>query len=607
MKNPKSLRNAMDENLLDHDSSCRNCVPKQVLETLGAASTGMIALDENCRITYINPRALQMLGEPSLRALGKQVTLLIEDLQFSDWLISADDYLPPFPYRQGSIMISASRLGTAAQPRGYALFLQESESFEQADERMYQLRKEVSSILENSYDGIILADEESILKANASFGRITGIAPSSLIDKKIEELDTERHICLAAVSELIRLTRYHKRTLTLQRQLMTGNEIFLTGNPVFDRHGNTVRVVVNIRDITELKSLEGQIKKVTELYRDEGSRNDEYMEFLGDIVAESPAMRRLMDLIFRVSRVDSTILLEGESGVGKDVVAGLIHRLSERRKMPFVSVNCGAIPESLLESEFFGYAKGAFTNAGPGGKAGLFEQANGGILFLDEIGAMPLNLQAKLLKVIQDSRCRRVGGVKDMDLDLRIIAATNQNLRKMITDGRFRLDLFYRLYVVPVKIPALRDRKEDILPLALMFLNKFNRKYQTNRTMGHELMSVLESHDWPGNVRELHNLIERLVVTADADILSVEHLPASVTGEDFPAGDTLQLHSTLNLKSAKEAVEREIIKEAMAKGGNTRQAAKLMGVDHSTVVRKAKRYGLKLRDTSSVDEPGLPE
>jgi PAS domain S-box-containing protein len=597
----------MDENFLDHYTSCRNCVPKQVLETFGGASTGMIALDENCRITYINPRATQMLGESSLRALGKQITLLIEDPQFSDWLISADNYLPPFPYRQGSIMISASRLGTVARPQGYALFLQESESFEQTDERMHQLRKEVSSILENSYDGIILADEESILKVNASFGRITGIAPSSLVDKKIGELDTERHICLASVSELIRLTRYHKRTLTLQRQLMTGNEIFLTANPVFDRHGNTVRVVVNIRDITELKSLEGQIKKVTEFYRDAGSRHDENLEYPEDIVAESPAMRRLMDLIFRVSRVDSTILLEGESGVGKDVVAGLIHRLSERRGMPFVSVNCGAIPESLLESEFFGYAKGAFTNAGPGGKAGLFEQANGGVLFLDEIGAMPLNLQAKLLKVIQDSRCRRVGGVKDMDLDLRIIAATNQNLRKMITDGMFRLDLFYRLYVVPVKIPPLRDRREDILPLALMFLNKFNRQYQTNRTMGHELMSILESHDWPGNVRELHNLIERLVVTADADILSVEHLPTSVTGENFPASDSFQLKSTLNLKAAKEAVEREIIKQAMAKGGNTRQAAKLMGVDHSTVVRKAQYYGLNLRNTSLVDQPDLPQ
>jgi transcriptional regulator with PAS, ATPase and Fis domain len=370
---------------------------------------------------------------------------------------------------------------------------------------------------------------------------------------------------------------------------------------VFDCQGKIVRVVVNIRDITDLKSLENQIKKVTEFCREGGGRTVKDVEFIEGIVAESPVMRRLLDLILRISRVDSTVLLEGESGVGKDVVARLIHRLSERREMQFVSVNCGAIPESLLESEFFGYEKGAFTSAAQDGKAGLFEQANGGILFLDEVGELPLNLQVKLLKVIQDSRCRRVGGVKDMDLDLRIIAATNQNLRKMIKDGRFRLDLFYRLHVVPVKIPPLRERREDILPLALMFLNKFNRKYKVSHTLGHELMSVLEDHDWPGNVRELQNLIERLVVTADADRLSVEHLPASITRDGFSVGASLQLRGTLNLKAARETLEREIIQEAMAKAGNTRAAAKLMGVNHSTVVRKAQRYGLNLRHMDSDD------
>jgi len=574
-------------------------MPAQVLEIIGSAPTGLIVLDENCRIIYINDRGLRMLGESVKEAVGKQVTFLIEDPRFTDWLVyGADGSLPPFPYDRGAVavMISASRQGSVSAPEGYVLFLQEATSFEQTDERVYRLQKELSSIMENSYDGIILADGETFFNVNASFGRITGIAPSSLIGKKIDELDIERHICLTAISELIHLTRVHKKTLTLQRRLSDGNEIFITGNPVFDSRGKIVRVVVNIRDITELKSLEDQIKKVTKFCRIESDRTAEGGEFLDDIVAESPAMRSLVELVLRVSRVDSTILLEGESGVGKDVIARLLHRLSERRENPFISVNCGAIPENLLESEFFGYEKGAFTGAASKGKAGLFEEANGGILFLDEVGELPLNLQVKLLKVIQDRRCRRVGSVKGMDLELRIIAATNQNLRKMIADGTFRSDLFYRLHVVPVKVPPLRERREDILPLALMFLKKYNRKYKTGRTLGHELMSILESHDWPGNVRELQNLIERLVVTADADTLCVKHLPASIAGDGIPI-------DFLNLKAAREALEREIIKKAMAKAGNTRKAAKLMGVDHSTVVRKARRYGLDLKSATSEAEP----
>ncbi len=588
----------------DQEKSHPTCVSRQVLGILESTPTGIIALDSGCRIIYINANAKQMLGKVAEGALGKPVTFFIEDPQFVDWLVSGmPGALPPFPWSRGAIMISASRQGIRDAPRGYILFLQPAESFEQIDERVHQLQKELSLLLENSYDGIILTDAESILNVNASFGRITGIAPSTLLGKKIADLDTERHICLAAISEVIRLTRFHRKTLTLQRRLMSGNEIFLTGTPVLDRHGQIVREVVNIRDITELKSLEDQIKKVTAICPDPWNEAEQGSAFQG-IVAESPSMRRLLDLVLRVSRVDSTVLLQGESGVGKDVLARLVHRLSERREDPFVSVNCGAIPASLLESEFFGYEKGAFTSAARNGKAGLFEQANGGVLFLDEVGELPVNLQVKLLKVLQDRRCRRLGGTRGIDLDLRIIAATNRDLRKMVSEGSFRMDLFYRLHVVPIEIAPLRERREDILPLALMFLNHFNRKYDANRTLGHELMSVLEDHDWPGNVRELQNLIERLVVTADEDALGVKHLPPSITGGNGPDTPAFHLSGSLNLKNAREAVEREAIREAMARAGNTRQAAKLLGVDHSTVVRKAQRYGIDLREVSTTGTPG---
>ena len=449
--------------------------------------------------------------------------------------------------------------------------------------------------LESSYDGIVLADAERVLSVNASFGRITGIAPSLLVGKRIAQLDAESHICLAAVQEVIRLTQYHRKTLTLRRKLMRGNEIFVTGNPVFDRHGQVVRVLLNVRDVTDLKSLEDQIKSISSLSGATEKWSDGLSESFQGIVAESPAMRRLLDLVLRVSQVDSTVLLQGESGAGKDVFARLLHRLSKRSQRPFVAVNCGAIPEALLESEFFGYEKGAFTSADTKGKAGLFEQANHGILFLDEVGELPSNLQVKLLKVIQDRQCRRLGGLRNINLDLRIIVATNSDLSQMVSDGLFRSDLFYRLYVVPIEIPPLRERREDILPLSLMFLNKFNMKYKVSRTLGHEVLSVLETYDWPGNIRELQNVVERMVVTADTDVLTPRHLPNRIGETVGTSLSNPDMPSTMNLKKAREMVERELIRRALGATGNTRKAAQLLGVDHSTVVRKAQRYGLNLR------------
>ena len=273
--------------------------------------------------------------------------------------------------------------------------------------------------------------------------------------------------------------------------------------------------------------------------------------------------------------------------------------LSDRNQKPFISVNCGAIPEHLLESEFFGYLKGAFTGADNQGKAGLFEQANQGILFLDEVGELPLHLQVKLLKVIQDRRCRRLGGTKDIRFNVRIIAATNRNLQQMVSDGLFRADLFYRLNVVPITIPALRDRREDILPLSLMFLKRFNTKYNVSQTFGHELMSFLETYDWPGNVRELQNIVERMVVTADTNVLTPEHLPQSIKDSGCNGLPYSSAPKTMNLKIAREALESELIMRALSKTGNTRKAGKLLGIDHSNVIRKAQRYGIDIQAATS--------
>jgi PAS domain S-box-containing protein len=501
-------------------------------------------------------------------------------------------------------MVTASSMQNENLPSGSLLLLQAMVPMPMTGDDINRLKGEFDSLMESSYDGIILADADSILNVNASFGRITGVAPSLLKNRKFNELDTAKHIFLAAVQEVIRLTRYHKKSLTLQRKLTSGNEIFVTGSPVFDPYGHVIRVLLNVRDVTELKSLEDQIKNISNICEVADQWNENHPKRFQGIVAESPAMRLLLDLILRVSRVDSTVLLQGASGVGKDVFARLLHRLSDRSEKPFVAVNCGAIPEALLESEFFGYEKGAFTSANSGGKAGLFEQANHGVLFLDEVGDLPLNLQVKFLKVLQDRCCRRVGGTKNIDLDVRIVAATNRDLRQMVSEGHFREDLFYRLYVVPISIPPLRERQEDILPLSLMFLNQYNQKYKVNRTFGHELMSVLETYEWPGNVRELQNVVERMVVTADTDVPIPRHLPKSIHETDSNRLPYRDLPNTMNLKIARETLESALIKRAVSKTGSTRKAAKLLGVDHSTVIRKAQRYGLDIRAGISQNRQG---
>ncbi len=583
-----------------YSATCRADVLPFVCELFDSAPAGLIALDETGCLMYANQRAWEMLGGKAEDVMGKPASFFIDDEDLLAFITKGDfETDHSYVWRRRALLVTVRRLRHANLPQGCILLLQETIRDQRPGDDVNRLKGEFTSLLESSYDGIVLADEESILNVNASFGRITGVAPRLLIGKKFRELDTESHICLAAVQEVINLTRFHKKNLTLQRRLISGNEIFVTGNPVFDRRGHVIRVLLNVRDVTELKRLEDQIKNASALYEKCKQANEEKAELFQGIVAESPPMRRLLDLVLRVSRVDSTVLLQGPSGVGKDVFARLLHRLSDRSEKPFISVNCGAIPETLLESEFFGYEKGAFTGASSSGKAGLFEQATSGILFLDEVGELPLNMQVKFLKVLQDQYCRRVGGENSIDLNVRIIAATNSDLRQMVSEGHFREDLYYRLYVVPISIPPLRERQEDILPLSLMFLKQYNHKYSVNRTFGHELMSVLETYGWPGNVRELQNVVERMVVTADVETLTPSHLPDSIRHSVSSASPSAYLMGTMNLKEARKKMEYEMIKRALMKTGKTREAAKLLGVDHSTVVRKAQRYGLDIRAIAS--------
>ncbi|MDD3365247.1 MAG: sigma 54-interacting transcriptional regulator [Syntrophomonas sp.] len=309
-------------------------------------------------------------------------------------------------------------------------------------------------------------------------------------------------------------------------------------------------------------------------------------------VIHSPRMKELVKIATRIARVDSTVLIQGESGVGKELIADVIHVNSNRKNGPFIKINCGAIPENLLESEFFGYEPGAFSGASKNGKIGLFELAAGGILFLDEIGDMPLSLQVKLLRVLQDKEITRVGGIKKLTVDIRILTGTNRNLSEMIVNRQFRQDLFYRLNVVPIRVPALRERREDIPILTNYFMEYFNNKYRTsniNKSLDPDVIDCFMEHDWPGNVRELENLIERLVVTTAHDKILVDDLPFWLNRSHYNADLDLE---SISLRCAVEDTERKILENAFSRCKSTYEVARALDVNQSTVVRKAAKYGI---------------
>ncbi|HWQ78612.1 MAG TPA: sigma-54 dependent transcriptional regulator, partial [Anaerovoracaceae bacterium] len=326
-----------------------------------------------------------------------------------------------------------------------------------------------------------------------------------------------------------------------------------------------------------------------------------YKEFVNSndkeqfILAVSKAMQEVLKLAEKVANFQATVLIMGESGVGKEEVARYIYLNSLRSKKPFITINCGAIPANLLESELFGYEKGAFTGANQTGKSGLFESADEGVVFLDEIGETPLDFQVKLLRFMETKEVRRVGAVSGKIVDVRIIAATNKDLENMVNEGTFREDLYYRLNVVKIKVPPLRKRIDDITPLGMFFLAKFNEKYKQNKELTFDVIKELEKYVWPGNVRQLKNVIENMVVVSNNDYLQVDDLPWNI---DFETGGNKKImniitdNDNLTLEEATELLERMMLEKAKNKYKTTRMIAEKLQVDQSTVVRKLKKYNL---------------
>ncbi|GIN96709.1 hypothetical protein J6TS1_25790 [Siminovitchia terrae] len=306
----------------------------------------------------------------------------------------------------------------------------------------------------------------------------------------------------------------------------------------------------------------------------------------GDFLYESTKMKRIIDIIYQVAGVNSTILLLGESGVGKTRLAHMIHHASNRAEKPFISINCGTIPETLIESELFGYEEGAFTGSRRGGRKGLFEEADTGTIFLDEIAELPLHVQVKLLDVLQENKIRKVGSTKSKQVDIRVIAATNKDIKAMVDQKLFREDLYYRLNVVPLTIPPLRERMEEVPYLVDHFVTKSNQKYGLNMRLDKEVEEKLMKYHWPGNIRELENVVERIVVTN-----SYDYIPGKSGGH--PSNSVIETKGIIPLKEAKQLVEKDLISRAYKKYRTTYKAAEVLGVDQSTVAKKIKQYNIQ--------------
>lgn len=454
------------------------------------------------------------------------------------------------------------------------------------------------NLIDSLYDGITIVDPKgNIHWYNKSFLRISGLTPYQLNGYTMYELVEKGYLEKAGGIDALN----QKKTVNNISKYPTGVEALITSTPVFDNEENILFVINNIRDITELNKLKRELDETTTLTKSYRQTLQEIQLYNADgnqIIYRSPVMEKIVSLANKFSVVDTPILILGESGVGKDVLANYIHKVSGRNeKGPFVKVNCGAIPEHLLESELFGYEAGAFTGANRQGKAGLFEVANNGTIFLDEIGDMPYSLQVKLLGVLQDMKIQRVGGTKPIPIDVRVIAATNANLQEMIKEKRFREDLFFRINVLSLNIPPLRERPEDVFALLIHFLNFFNHKHNMKKTFSPTLINLLMEYHWPGNIRELKNLVERLVVVSDEDTVDETLLPSHIRSDQHKEineviNDDCQNTTGLTLKEMIDEHERKILSYYISKYKPLKKCAEMLGMDLTTLFRKKKRYGL---------------
>jgi PAS domain S-box-containing protein len=460
-------------------------------------------------------------------------------------------------------------------------------------ERLHQME----AVFEHSCDGMSIVDRNgNIVLTNPAMMRLYRLSLDEYVGRNVDDLVREG-LFNTSVSKKVIASGH---TVSILQEIRTGVKCLTTGVPIFGADGEIEMIVVNSHDVTELYALKEKLRR-------SNIPDNEYLAEFPDIhqlqregiVVRSKKMLDALNLARRLASLDATVLITGESGVGKEVVATILHKDSPRRSgHSFVKINCGAIPPSLLESEFFGYEYGAFTGAAKEGRTGLFELADGGSIFLDEISELSPDLQVKLLRVLQEREFTRIGSSKVIKVDVRVIAATNKNILEIVSNGSFRQDLYYRLNVVPLNIPPLRERKEDIVALAQHYVRHFNKLYGFEKVLQAELIDVMENYPWNGNVRELINFVERMVVTSRGNILRVEEFPVEAPDSNDNDCSTESVFNDRDMKQILGETEKRMIATILKQNKNCEKAAEAMGISRATLARKMRKYGIKMRSVS---------
>lgn len=567
---------------------------------LDSTYIALVAIDSEGKITAFNRAAERIFGISRKKALGALLSRILPTTKLLTVAKTGEPQLGQRMLIQGQ---AALYFGTPIKEGdtlvGAVGVFQELGELERISAELTSFRDlttEYQGLFESSYDGLMMVDGEGrVLRVNQAYCRLVGHEAPELLGQKVQDLHRQGHLEHKSTVEILKSEGTGERPPSSQVHTEVGGKVLLsTSTPIYGKSGKLSRVVVNLRDVTEMNRLRDQLEEIKREREGIRSQLEELKvkeEFSG-IIYQSEEMAKTLELAKRVAAYESTVLILGESGVGKELIAKLIHQRSPRAAKPFVDVNCGAIPENLLESELFGYERGAFTGARKEGKAGLFETAQGGTIFLDEVGSLPLASQVKLLKVLQEKVVTKIGSLRPVKVDVRVMAATNQDLSALTREGKLREDLYYRLKVVPIEIKPLRQRREDIPPLIFHFLHRFNKAYGQNKYLSAELIDALCRYSWPGNVRQLENLMERFLVTAEGQEIGLPAMPEDMAIISASSQPPLEDIAEPSLPSAREDLEKRLLREALQEGGSTYKAAKILKVDQSTVYRKAKRYGL---------------
>jgi len=492
--------------------------------------------------------------------------------------------------------VSVSPIKLEGKPTGVICMLEQSTEFEKVARQMrffQHTTRELEAIIDSSSDGLFVCDAQAnVIRVNPASERIHKIKAKKLIGKNMVDLIQQGFIDRSAALEALQ-----SKAIVSLLQNKDNRKIISTGTPVFDDDGNLIRVVVSERDTTEIDKLQHELEE-------QGSLKDQLQYQLlemqlaelttNKIIARSPSMIKVLERALKVSPANSTVLITGESGVGKGLIANLIHKNSSRAEKPLIRINCGAIPETLIESELFGYEAGAFTGAKAGGKTGSLELANGGSLFLDEIAELPLSAQVKLLRFLEKGRLTRLGGAKVLTIDARILVATHRNLKDMVEKGTFRQDLYYRLNVIPLHVPALRERKDCISPLIRYYVDHFSSITGTRKRVSRSTLDALLAYSYPGNVRELMNICEHAIVLSETDVVDLLDLPKDVVRRTSELSiEAVGWSEKMTLKQILQSVERKVMLQTIKKHKNQSEAAAALGVSQPTIARRLKKYDIK--------------